>query len=333
MGASGQAGKRRSQHECDHIRNALPKIVAAYGLSEPSFVLPLALGRTVTCLLLAGVDSFVLRAAPAWLRALDDVRTEVAVMRLLHSKGAYVPTPVARSDGGAVTRLCIDGSTWWMALCSYVAGRRAEPTPRECRRIGEGLASLHVCADGYAGSTRVRTLGAAGLSTRPARYVSHLVADDPNSLCVLRGVTKDLAGMLHEYEARLPTPSLCHGDAHHRNVCVDQLGAVWFLDFEHASVCWRVYDLATCIWGRLGSAGATRLWNAIVDGYDSVRSLSRAETDAIPVFVAARHLWWMGFRARYWSMRWRPRLNVQFLADNILLLRRLVDVGSGARFS
>jgi Ser/Thr protein kinase RdoA (MazF antagonist) len=62
-------------------------------------------------------------------------------------------------------------------------------------------------------------------------------------------------------------------------------------DFEFCAYGYRAYDIATFRWSR--GSDNTELWNAFLNGYQSVRKLNDSEMKSIEVFIQARNLWWM----------------------------------------
>jgi Ser/Thr protein kinase RdoA (MazF antagonist) len=111
-----------------------------------------------------------------------------------------------------------------------------------------------------------------------------------------------------------------HGDCHHHNSIITPYSDVVLLDFE--DTCWqsRMYDLATAIWGTFGRGGTSGVWDALIHGYNSVCRLNDDEAKLIRYLIVARHLWWLGFRARYWDDWHQPYSLNEFFSNGIDLL-------------
>jgi Ser/Thr protein kinase RdoA (MazF antagonist) len=71
------------------------------------------------------------------------------------------------------------------------------------------------------------------------------------------------------------------------------------IDLDFCAYGWRVYDLATYIWLQVENDVSLRkarqpVFDALLEGYQSVRPLSDAERRALPHFVLVRHNWLLG---------------------------------------
>jgi Ser/Thr protein kinase RdoA (MazF antagonist) len=100
----------------------------------------------------------------------------------------------------------------------------------------------------------------------------------------------------------------CHGDAWSGNAHLTS-GAVTFFDFDCGGQGWRSDDLAVLVYGQAALDVPDRAAHcgAFLDGYESQRSVSSADFDAIPLFVLLRQIWHMGLHAagiENWGSDW-----------------------------
>ncbi len=95
---------------------------------------------------------------------------------------------------------------------------------------------------------------------------------------------------------------ITHGDMHHMNAIKASNGNMILIDLEDMGWQWRVYDLATAIWGTFGRGGGALIWNELITGYSSQHKLSKTEEMLIRYLIFARHLWWLGLYARNWEL-------------------------------
>ena len=120
---------------------------------------------------------------------------------------------------------------------------------------------------------------------------------------------KNLAVRLRTRIGELATQGLqrgiCHGDMLGKtNVHTTPDGGLVFYDFECCGPGWLAYDIgvlahALTLLKPPGEAG--RLLDAFVEGYRSCAVLKCTDLAAIPLFVAARHFWWLGLRTGNWE--------------------------------
>ena len=72
-----------------------------------------------------------------------------------------------------------------------------------------------------------------------------------------------------------------------RKIRYTQLHIAMF-DFEFCAYGYRVYDIATFRWSR--GSDNPKLWDASLNGYQSVRKLNESGMEAIEAFIQARNL-------------------------------------------
>ncbi|MDT8975885.1 hypothetical protein RQP50_06475 [Paenibacillus sp. chi10] len=93
---------------------------------------------------------------------------------------------------------------------------------------------------------------------------------------------------------------VCHGDLHgNTNISYIDDQTYTHYDFDLCGYGYRAYDIAEFRLAREVRLGndpgkLSELWDAFLEGYQSVRQLHEDDIRAVPVFVAARQLWLMG---------------------------------------
>ena len=111
-----------------------------------------------------------------------------------------------------------------------------------------------------------------------------------------------------------------HGDMHHLNAIKVGNGNIFLIDFEDIGWQWRVYDLATAIWGTFSRGGSAMVWNELINGYSYEHKLSQTEAMLIRYLIFARHLWWLGLYARNWEQWPSMYTKMQFFESGLDLL-------------
>lgn len=197
----------------------------------------------------------------------------VTLLSHLAAAGLPVPEPLANSDGKRLQVVADKPAV----LVPRLPGRHPDtPDPGLCRALGAMLARLHTAG--------VEPAGLAG-----AEQLDRLSAGAPPD----RAVTEVLAAW-GEIREQLPG-GLIHGDLFRDNVLVADGRITGLLDFYSAGPGAFLFDLAVCLndW-----AGPDRpeLAEALLAGYESVRSLTDAEREALPLALAAAAL-------RFWLSR------------------------------
>jgi len=170
------------------------------------------------------------------------------------------------------------------AIVSFLPGLSVRrPTVAHCREAGEGLARLHLAAQGFSG-TRANDLGQAAW----APMFEGLAADAEGLKPGLAQViSADLAHLAKAWPADLPS-GVIHADYFPDNVFFREGRFAGAIDFYFACVDALAYDIAIALnawcFEPDGSFNVTAA-RAMVAGYEAHRPLSAAERGALPVLA------------------------------------------------
>lgn len=225
----------------------------------------------------------------------DDLPFFLGLMDHLAGKGISCPLPVHRSDGGVIGMLAGRPA----ALITFLEGiwmRR--PTVGHCREVGKALAGLHVAGADFPLS-RPNALSVDGwrklweASRDRADEVERGLADE---------VDADFAGFDRTWPKDLPA-GVIHADLFPDNVFFLGEKLSGLIDFYFACNDLYAYDVATCLnawcFEKDFSFNLTK-GTALLAGYQSVRPLSDAEKDALPVLARGSALRFMLTRLYDW---------------------------------
>jgi len=258
-------------------REELAQIVEDYGLGKLLVTDGIARGSVNTHYLLN-------TARGKFLLKIDEVKSELEVKReidllLFLRKHAFpCPQPLPDRKGRQYRELggkCI-------SLYRHIEGDTFEPGELklgQLENVGRELAALHLIGKGYK----------KGIDNRfTFERVFELYRDVREKLpTYFRKVTRTLdeeVEYLHFYlEGKLPK-GIIHGDLFSDNLLFKGEKVVGILDFEAACRGKFVYDLATAVNALCFDEGKYQLrrFEALIAGYESLRTLSLAEWDAFP---------------------------------------------------
>jgi homoserine kinase type II len=227
----------------------------------------------------------------------NDLPFFLGLMQHLADRGLSCPLPVQRKDGVQLGELAGRPA----ALISFLEGMwLRKPEARHCRDVGEALARMHLAGDGF----EIRRENALSVSGwRPLWDKSVEGAD-----AVEAGLTAEIPAELDFLEAHWPKdlPSgVIHADLFPDNVFFlnDRLSGL--IDFYFACNDYLVYDLAVCInawcFEKDCSFNLTKGMEMIA-GYQSVRPLSAAEIEALPILARGSALRFFLTRLYDWIM-------------------------------
>ena len=229
------------------------------------------------------------RVAPA------DLPFFLGLMEHLARRGVSCPLPVRRRDGEVVGELAGRPA----AIITFLEGMwPRRPTPAHCRAVGEALAHLHVAGADFS-LTRPNALSLPGWRT--LWDGCHARADEVEPGLGAE-VAADFAALETGWPQDLPQ-GVIHADLFPDNVFFlgDELSGL--IDFYFACNDFLAYDVATCLnawcFERDHAFNLTK-GAALLAGYQSVRPLSAAEVEALPLLARGSALRFMLTRLYDW---------------------------------
>ena len=204
----------------------------------------------------------------------------LGLMQHLALKGISCPLPVARRDGSLIGRLAGRPA----AIITFLEGiwpRR--PTVPQCREVGKALAGMHLASADFT-IARPNALSVdgwrklwAGARERSGEVDGSLKAD----------IDSDFELFAHAWPSDLPA-GVIHADLFPDNVFFLDSKLSGLIDFYFACNDFYAYDVATCLnawcFEKDGAFNITK-GSALLSGYESVRPLTAAEKDALPILA------------------------------------------------
>lgn len=225
----------------------------------------------------------------------DDLPFFIGLMEHLAAGGVTCPQPVKRADGGAIGRLAGRPA----AIVTFLEGMwPRRPNAGHCRAVGAALARMHLAGKGF-DLTRANALGVDGW--RPLFDLAAARADE-----VEPGLRAEIAGELDILEATWPKglpAGVIHADLFPDNVFFLGADLSGLIDFYFACNDLLAYDVAVCLnawcFERDFSFNITK-GQALLAGYQTVRALSPAERDALPLLARGAALRFLLTRLYDW---------------------------------
>ncbi|MEK9850056.1 MAG: homoserine kinase [Candidatus Puniceispirillum sp.] len=211
----------------------------------------------------------------------NDLPFFIELMTHLCEQGIDCPLPVMARDGTILQEL--EGRP--CAVVSFLDGTSSRfPNREKCFAVGSRLANIHLKATGL----KHHRANALGPTSWPALLDSVGTRADEIAPDTYRNAQQRLDTILAAWPKDLPQ-GIIHADLFPNNVLFmgDQLTGV--IDFYFACEDILAYDLAICLnswcFDADGSFNLTKS-RALIKGYESVRPLSSAEIDAIPILAS-----------------------------------------------
>lgn len=259
----------------------------AEGVENSNFLLETPAGRFI-------LTVYEKRVATA------DLPFFMGIMEALAEAGVVAPAPVRRRDGEILSR--VRGKA--CAIITFLRGvSPRRPNAAQCRALGGVLAAMHQALAAYP-AARPNSLGPAawGPLIRPNLPLAESLRPG-----LAAAVESDLAAVDAAQAAgwRTALPQgVIHADLFPDNALFlgDDLAGV--IDFYFACTDALAYDLAVCL--NAWCFEADRSFNitkamAMVQGYERVRPLARAERAALPALARGAALRFFATRLADWS--------------------------------
>jgi len=225
----------------------------------------------------------------------DDLPFFLGLMDHLATRGVSCPLPVRRRDGAVIGELAGRPA----AIITFLEGMwPRRPTTAHCREVGRALAGLHIAGSDFS-LTRPNALALAGWRTLWAGCRARADEVEPG---LEAEVESDFAAFDADWPSALPA-GVIHADLFPDNVFFlgDRLSGL--IDFYFACNDLYAYDVATCLnawcFERDHAFNLTK-GRALLAGYQSVRPLSPAEVEALPLLCRGSALRFMLTRLYDW---------------------------------
>ncbi|MBL8581512.1 MAG: homoserine kinase [Rhizobiaceae bacterium] len=219
----------------------------------------------------------------------------LGLMEHLARKGISCPLPVHRRDGEVIGTVAGRRA----ALITFLEGAwMRRPTVSHCREVGKALAGLHLAGADFP-LHRPNALAFEGWRKlwEGSRARAHEV--EPG---LAEEVDSDFVDLAAAWPGHLPA-GVIHADLFPDNVFFLGEELSGLIDFYFACNDLYAYDLATCLnaWCfEKDNAFNLTKGTALLAGYQSVRPLSQAEKDALPVLARGSALRFMLTRLYDW---------------------------------
>lgn len=208
----------------------------------------------------------------------QEARREIDLLLYLHSQRFACPYPLADKQG----RYLLEYEGKMVSVYPYLVGKvfsEAALSPLQLENVGQALASLHLC-----GQTYKKGLENRFRFERIVELYQAVKTQLPSYFRQLIHVLDDELEHQSQYaEERLPK-GIIHGDLFADNILFRGAKVVAVLDFEAAGYGKFIYDLATAVNALCYVDGNYLIerFEALVRGYQNVRTLSLGEWDAFP---------------------------------------------------
>ncbi len=236
----------------------------------------------------------------------------------LERAGVVVPVTIKDKTGQTLNRLCDRPA----ALYSFLSGEGGSVsmlTPFLCERAGETLAKMHVAADSFS----LQSANHFG----PARWKEWIETIGSRIDAIKSGLFAAVESEFNTLKTQWPSnmsTGAIHADYFPDNVFFKDGAVTGVIDFHFVCTDFYAYDLAIALnaWSfTVGNDFDAARMAAMMRGYQSVRPLSEAELNALPVLLRGAALRFLLSRLEE-KLAWTPD-NFMVPHDPLVFEKRL----------
>jgi homoserine kinase type II len=234
----------------------------------------------------------------------------------LFAKGLSCPLPLPRKDGELLGEL----SDRPAALISFLEGMwLRKPEARHCREVGKALAAMHLAGEGF----ELKRPNALSVEGWKVLWEKSEARADEVEKGLQQEIRTDLDFLAANWPKDLPA-GVIHADLFQDNVFFlgDELSGL--IDFYFACNDLLAYDVSICLnawcFEKDGAYNVTK-GKALLEGYQSVRPMSQAELDALPLLARGSALRF--FLTRLYDWLTTPEGALVVKKDPLEYLRKL----------
>jgi homoserine kinase type II len=226
----------------------------------------------------------------------EDLPYFLGLMEHIADKGFTCPTPVRTREGEALRRLAGRPA----AIVTFLTGMWPRRISQEhCTALGKALAQFHAAGADFP-MTRPNSLSVDGWGPLFEK-IDEEEADDVQPGLAAE-IAAELAFLKTNWPKDLPRGTI-HADLFPDNVFFENNTLTGFIDFYFACTDWLAYDLAICLnawcFEPDGSFVPVR-GRALLQAYQSVRKLTKAELAALPILARGAALRFLLTRLYDW---------------------------------
>ena len=223
---------------------------------------------------------------------------EASLQNHLRKSGVSVVTPVAMPDGAYCFGLAAPEGERSVVVYEWV--RETElPNLADAENLGEFgklVAAMHV-ACGQFDLNGVSELSVEEALTAWMPFLEPHFEDRRGDADMIVRLADSALGRYRVLSSGKAPCFIVHGDLHAGNALIDETSRITLLDFDFCGRGPVAYDVASYLWGSEQIGLDPGLNEAFLKGYESVRTLTQVERDALPSLIVAKAIWWLALRA------------------------------------
>lgn len=287
-------------HSVFYGRYLIENILSKYLIEVPVTCKLHKRGLNDTYLIESDLKRYILRIYRQKWRNKSEIDFELELLNFLHGKHQRVAYPIPLKNGAFATEIYAPEGSRYAAVFEYVPGEAVnEINNIQSYNLGKLLAKIHSITNPFQSGFSRRALDNNYLLDWSIKNIKDLSDVAKSDLNYLRQEIKKIKQQLAEIKLPLSVPEygICMGDLHVGNAHFTGDNRPNLFDFDQCGYGWRAFDVAKFLHSAIRKNIDEQIRIKFVEGYESIRKLTRSEVLAIPIFIKVAHIWVMGIAA------------------------------------
>lgn len=240
---------------------------------------------------------YVLRIYRSDWRSEQEIQFELELLAFLGEKGVPVAHPLPTNSGALSIDIDSPEGKRVAALFHFAQGYAPgnEITPEQSILLGKAVANTHEIAETF------ETTSSRQILDIPYLLDESIVAIKPYLDAEAQNYVGTLRNKLINELPSLPqiggVYGICIGDVNSTNFHISNNKKITLFDFDQCGYGYRAFEIGKFISSIRSTDKKYQISNAFIEGYESVRKLSKDEFSAIPYYELVSVIWVMAIHA------------------------------------
>lgn len=324
--------KIRVQHSVPSSKQLGDIIRSAFGLPSSSNCKFIYQGSNDIYKVQTSEENCFARLARTGARNKEQINAELQILHHLNEQGLDVASPLRSVTNNQTLEIAAPEGTRYLNLFTEAKGRvNSTPSKLDIETIGQTLGRLHLAAERTPLFSELPIYDVETCANRSCMTISRFLRSDHEIrkfgaffLSISQSLKKALAALpLEEFSW-----GIIHGDFVTCNIHKIRDGQISLFDFERVGYGWHAYEVGAYI-GHIASNSKLShfpvIYQRFIKGYESVKQLSKAEKEAIPIFHLMRRLWIRGICCAQYEDWSNSFMNTENWEDEVKKLKRWIQ--------
>lgn len=299
-------------------------VIERYDLQKGTICKYLCQGLNDSYLLTAGTKKYIFRLYRRLWRTIEKISAEVDLLVQLEKHSAPIAGVVHDQHGKSIQSLeCPEGKRYGILMhCAANTERESHCIiTGNAYQYGKAMAKLHNAMKRCESPEGVTALNVDHLIWEPLTLAEQAFPDNNDELRHLRHFALPLAEQINSV-GNHTSRGLIHGDLTGGNACIDEDGNFVFFDFDCCGYGWIAYDLAVFLWSATLNGKDKILWPELMSGYRSEADLKDQDLALVPLLVAARNCWIMGYSISQMGVKGTLNYRAQYFMRDVEFFKK-----------